>query len=97
MEEDRETTAYEILWGESRGRVKELRNRATKIIYHNTQNGMRVYLVNDTSTLPAIITNDDPVKSEAQLVSIDAVGREHLQPAAFPCSRFKLVEARIWN
>eukprot|EP00966_Prymnesium_polylepis_P124774 2885770-Prymnesium_polylepis.1 len=38
-------------------------------IYHNTQNGMRVYLVNDTRTLPAIITNDDPVKPEAQLLS----------------------------
>eukprot|EP00966_Prymnesium_polylepis_P110984 2567431-Prymnesium_polylepis.1 len=58
---------------------------------------MRVYLVNDTRTLPAIITSDDPVKPEAQLLSINAVGREHLHPAAFPCSRFKIIEARVWN
>ena len=50
-----------------------------------------------TNTLPAIITNDDPVKPEAQLIYIDAVGKEHLQPATLPCSRFKIIEARVWN
>eukprot|EP00966_Prymnesium_polylepis_P047225 1093334-Prymnesium_polylepis.1 len=80
-------------YGASRSyRVELMKTYTTK-----AKKGMRVYLVNGTSTLPAIITNDDPVKSEAQLVSIDAVGREHLQTATFPCSRFTIIEARVWN
>ena len=88
--------AYSILIKlkqKSRGYGVELLKRYTAA----PKKGLRVYLVSDTSTLPAIITNDDPVKPEARLISIDAVGKEHLQPATLPCSRFKIIEARMWN
>ena len=88
--------AYSILIKlrqKSRGYGVELLKRYTA----EPKKGLRVYLVSDTSTLPAIITNDDPVKPEARLISIDAVGKEHLQSATFPCSRFKIIEARMWN
>ena len=69
--------AYSILVKlrqKSRGYGVELLKRYTA----EPKKGLRVYLVSDTSTLPAIITNDDPVKPEARLISIDAVGKEHL-------------------
>jgi hypothetical protein len=79
---------------EAQADIEELRDR-TKMKEYTTEakQGMRVYLVSGSSTLPAIIMNDD---SKAQLVSIDAVGREHLK-MAFPCSRFTIIEARVWN